>query len=69
MPGSARSRSPSSSRSRGPARRPEAIGEWAGGRLANFKVPRRVVFVESLPRNASMKVLKNELRAAAQQLR
>ena len=48
---------------------PEAIIDWVGGRLANFKVPRRVVFVESLPRNASMKVLKNELRAAAQQLR
>jgi acyl-CoA synthetase (AMP-forming)/AMP-acid ligase II len=48
---------------------PEEIGDWVGGRLANFKVPRRVVFVESLPRNASMKVLKNELRAAAQQLR
>jgi acyl-CoA synthetase (AMP-forming)/AMP-acid ligase II len=48
---------------------PEEIGEWAGGRLANFKVPRRVVFVESLPRNASMKVLKSDLRAAAQQLR
>ena len=41
---------------------------WAGDRLANFKVPRRVVLVEALPRNASMKVLKNELRAAAQDL-
>jgi acyl-CoA synthetase (AMP-forming)/AMP-acid ligase II len=47
---------------------PEEIGDWTSGRLANFKVPRRVVFVESLPRNASMKVLKNELRVAAQQL-
>jgi acyl-coenzyme A synthetase/AMP-(fatty) acid ligase len=27
------------------------------------------VFVESLPRNASMKVLKRDLRAAARQLR
>ena len=32
--------------------------------LANFKVPKRVVFVKELPRNAMGKVLKNELRAA-----
>lgn len=32
--------------------------------LANFKVPKRVVFVPDLPRNAMGKVLKNELRAA-----
>lgn len=36
--------------------------EWALGKIANFKVPRRVVFVDSLPRNASMKVLKGRLR-------
>jgi HIP---CoA ligase len=35
---------------------------WAAERLANFKVPRRFLAVEALPRNASMKVLKNELR-------
>lgn len=35
---------------------------WAGGRLANFKVPRQVFAVGSLPRNASAKVLKNTLR-------
>jgi malonyl-CoA/methylmalonyl-CoA synthetase len=34
------------------------------GQLANFKVPKRVVFVKELPRNAMGKVLKNELRAA-----
>lgn len=33
-------------------------------RLANFKVPKRVVFVKELPRNAMGKVLKNELRSA-----
>jgi HIP---CoA ligase len=35
---------------------------WAKTQMANFKVPRRVISVEALPRNASMKVLKNELR-------
>jgi malonyl-CoA/methylmalonyl-CoA synthetase len=30
--------------------------------LANFKVPKRVIFVPELPRNAMGKVLKNELR-------
>jgi malonyl-CoA/methylmalonyl-CoA synthetase len=33
-------------------------------RLANFKVPKRVVFLPELPRNAMGKVLKNELRTA-----
>jgi fatty-acyl-CoA synthase len=33
-------------------------------RLAGFKVPRSVVFVDSLPRNAAGKVLKQDLRAA-----
>ncbi|MDN5893820.1 MAG: AMP-binding protein, partial [Nocardioides sp.] len=31
-------------------------------RIANFKVPRQVAFVDELPRNLSGKVLKNELR-------
>jgi acyl-CoA synthetase (AMP-forming)/AMP-acid ligase II len=31
-------------------------------RLANFKVPREVVFVSRLPRNAGGKVLKRDLR-------
>jgi malonyl-CoA/methylmalonyl-CoA synthetase len=33
-------------------------------RLANFKVPKRVIFVTELPRNAMGKVLKGELRSA-----
>jgi acyl-CoA synthetase (AMP-forming)/AMP-acid ligase II len=33
--------------------------------LARFKVPREVVFVEELPRNATGKVLKRELKTAA----
>jgi acyl-CoA synthetase (AMP-forming)/AMP-acid ligase II len=39
--------------------------EWARARMANFKVPRQVRFVEALPLNASGKVLKHELRARA----
>jgi malonyl-CoA/methylmalonyl-CoA synthetase len=34
------------------------------GQLARFKIPRRIVFVEALPRNAMGKVQKAELRAA-----
>jgi acyl-CoA synthetase (AMP-forming)/AMP-acid ligase II len=33
-------------------------------RLANFKVPRQVEFVDALPRNLSGKVLKTDLRAS-----
>jgi acyl-CoA synthetase (AMP-forming)/AMP-acid ligase II len=36
-------------------------------RLANFKVPREIVFVGQLPRNAGGKVLKRELRERARQ--
>lgn len=32
-------------------------------RLAPFKTPKRIVFLESLPKNASGKVLKRELRS------
>jgi acyl-CoA synthetase (AMP-forming)/AMP-acid ligase II len=39
---------------------------WARERLANFKVPRRVDFVDALPRNASMKVDKGQLRQKLQ---
>lgn len=39
---------------------------WSRGVMANFKVPRRVAFIEALPRNASGKVLKTELRKVAQ---
>jgi HIP---CoA ligase len=40
----------------------EDFKAWASTRISNFKAPRRVVLVDELPRNASMKVLKNELR-------
>jgi acyl-CoA synthetase (AMP-forming)/AMP-acid ligase II len=44
----------------------QALIAWARDAMANYKVPRRVVVVESLPTNASGKVLKRELRAQAQ---
>jgi acyl-CoA synthetase (AMP-forming)/AMP-acid ligase II len=41
---------------------PETVLDFARERLANFKVPRRVDFVDALPRNLGGKVLKTELR-------
>jgi malonyl-CoA/methylmalonyl-CoA synthetase len=41
----------------------QAVIEHVKGKLANFKVPKRVVFLDELPRNAMGKVLKTELRA------
>ncbi len=43
----------------------DAVIAYARERLANFKVPREVVFVDALPRNLSGKVLKTELRSAS----
>jgi fatty-acyl-CoA synthase len=39
---------------------------WCSGRLAKFKVPRSARIVDALPRSGMGKVLKDELRAAAQ---
>ncbi|QLY28841.1 AMP-binding protein [Nocardia huaxiensis] len=39
-----------------------ALINWARPRIAGFRRPRRVVFIDSLPRNPSGKVLKGELR-------
>ncbi|MER5362935.1 acyl-CoA synthetase, partial [Streptomyces sp. NPDC002785] len=36
--------------------------DHARERLAHFKAPKKVLFVEELPRNASGKILKRELR-------
>jgi acyl-CoA synthetase (AMP-forming)/AMP-acid ligase II len=36
---------------------------WSKERLANYKVPRRVEFLDALPLNATGKVLKYQLRA------
>lgn len=40
----------------------EAVIEYCSARLAGFKRPRRVEFVSSLPKNASGKILKRELK-------
>jgi acyl-CoA synthetase (AMP-forming)/AMP-acid ligase II len=40
----------------------DEVIEYARANLANFKVPRVVHLVDDLPRNASLKVLKHELR-------
>ncbi|MFF2505441.1 FadD3 family acyl-CoA ligase [Streptomyces sp. NPDC058067] len=45
----------------------EELTAWTRERLANFKVPRRFVAVEELPRNAGGKLLKGELRRAARE--
>lgn len=43
---------------------PEALADWSRENMANYKVPRSFEMVESLPLNASGKVLKTELRKA-----
>jgi fatty-acyl-CoA synthase len=40
----------------------EELRVFARERLAGFKVPKRIVFVEELPKNPSGKILKRELR-------
>jgi acyl-CoA synthetase (AMP-forming)/AMP-acid ligase II len=47
----------------GPPIEASEIVEWARKEMANFKVPRRVEFVDDLPLNATGKVVKDELRA------
>jgi fatty-acyl-CoA synthase len=41
----------------------EDIKSYVKQNLARFKVPREVVFLQELPRNATGKVLKRELQA------
>jgi acyl-CoA synthetase (AMP-forming)/AMP-acid ligase II len=42
----------------------QAVQEYVKANLARYKVPREVVFLDELPRNATGKVLKRELQAA-----
>jgi acyl-coenzyme A synthetase/AMP-(fatty) acid ligase len=42
-----------------------ALRDYLGERLAGFKVPRHIEFVEELPRNPSGKVVKRLLRDKA----
>ncbi|HZE48002.1 MAG TPA: AMP-binding protein [Jatrophihabitantaceae bacterium] len=41
----------------------ELLVEYCVGRLAKYKIPREVLLVETLPRNATGKIVKSELRA------
>jgi acyl-CoA synthetase (AMP-forming)/AMP-acid ligase II len=41
----------------------DSIITWARERVANYKVPKSVDFVQSIPRNPSGKILRRELRA------
>ncbi|MFJ1832184.1 fatty acid--CoA ligase family protein, partial [Streptomyces sp. NPDC088178] len=43
----------------------EDLIAWSRREMANYKVPRAVEFVTELPRNASGKVVKGELRGRA----
>ena len=47
----------------------EQVVSWARERLANYKVPRQVHFVDDLPTNAAGKVLKSVLRARLEDVR
>ena len=49
----------------GSAPDPDEIIAWCRGEMANYKCPRHVAVVDSLPLNASNKVLKFELRDRA----
>ena len=42
-----------------------ALLQFARGKLADYKVPRRVIFLAALPRNATGKILKTTLREMA----
>jgi acyl-CoA synthetase (AMP-forming)/AMP-acid ligase II len=41
------------------------FAEWCREQMANYKVPRKVEVIDELPRNATGKVVKDDLRARA----
>ncbi len=45
----------------------QALLRFARDKMADYKVPRRVIFLEALPRNATGKILKTTLREMARQ--
>jgi acyl-CoA synthetase (AMP-forming)/AMP-acid ligase II len=46
----------------GQAPTPEAVIAWARARIAGYRAPKSVDFIDALPRSASGKVLRRELR-------
>jgi acyl-CoA synthetase (AMP-forming)/AMP-acid ligase II len=46
----------------GAARDPAGVIAWSRERIANYKVPKSVDFVEAIPRNITGKILRRELR-------
>ncbi len=45
---------------------PQALLQWCRQRLANYKVPREITLVPSLPKTFTGKILKTELRSAGE---
>jgi fatty-acyl-CoA synthase len=52
----------------GAAAEADAILEHCRTRLAGFKLPKRILFVDAMPRNASGKILKRDLRQMSLEL-
>jgi acyl-coenzyme A synthetase/AMP-(fatty) acid ligase len=46
----------------GAARDPASVIAWAKARIASYKAPKSVDYVEAIPRNATGKILRRELR-------
>ncbi len=40
----------------------QQVMDHCSDRLARFKIPKKIIFLDSLPRNAMNKILKGELR-------
>ena len=52
----------------GDAMEGEALIDWAKGRIASYKLPKRVIFLESLPQNASGKLDRKALKTVLSEL-
>lgn len=51
----------------GQAVRPKALREYLAGHVAHYKIPRRFIIAEDLPRTATGKILKREIRKLYQE--